>query len=114
MPGLGWRGVHPLHHRKTEELKQITASGNTFKAIASDWIETNRKRWTPYFLRQFEGSMASAVFPQIGALPIKQVTAAQRAEDNEEARGSWCGNRCHPDLSMVLGSVPVCSGKSSS
>jgi integrase len=94
-------GVHPLHNRKAEELKQTSDAGNTFKAIASDWIDKNKKRWTPYYLRQVERFMASDVFPQIGALPIKQVTAAHVLSimKKAEARGAesvaisirqWC------------------------
>jgi hypothetical protein len=93
--------VHPLHNRKAEELKQTTDAGNTFKAIANDWIEKNKKRWTPYYLRQVERFMASDVFPQIGALPIKQVTPAHVLSimKKVEARGAetiaisirqWC------------------------
>ena len=58
-------------------------------------------RWTPYYLRQVERFMASDVFPQIGALPIKQVTAAHVLSimKKTEARGAetiailirqWC------------------------
>jgi integrase len=99
--GLVDLGVHPLHNRKAEELKQTTNADNTFKAIANDWIEKNKKRWTPYYLRQVERFMASDVFPQIGALPIKQVTAAHVLSimKKAEARGAetiaisirqWC------------------------
>jgi integrase len=70
------QSIHPLHHRKAEELKKTTDAANTFKAIASEWIVKNKGRWTPYYLRQVERFMASDVYPSIGALPIKQVTAA--------------------------------------
>lgn len=69
-------GVRPLEHRKLVELKQLSEAGNTFNAIASEWIKKNSVRWSPYYLRQVEQAMASDVFPQIGALPIKQVTSA--------------------------------------
>ena len=32
------QGIHPLHRRKTDELRQVTEAGNTFKAVASEWI----------------------------------------------------------------------------
>jgi integrase len=80
-------GVHPLHNRKAEELKQIADAGNTFKTIANNWIEKNKKRWTPSYLRQVERFMAADVFPQIGTLPIKQVTAAHVLKIMKQAEG---------------------------
>ena len=84
------KGFHPLHNRKVEELKQVADAYNTFKAIAIDWIEKNKKRWTPSSLRQVERFMASDVFPQIGPLPIKQITAAHLLSimKKAEARGA--------------------------
>ena len=70
------QGIHPLHARRTEELKIATEAGNTFEAIASDWVSKNKSHWSAYYLRQVERFMASDVFPKIGTLPIKQVTAA--------------------------------------
>ena len=95
------QGVHPRHQRVTEELKQITDAGNTFKAIATDWIAKNGARWSPYYLRQVERFMGSDVFPEIGPLPIKQVTSAHilKIIKKAEARGAetvalqirqWC------------------------
>ena len=73
---LDKQSIHPLHNRDTEKLKRQSDAGNTFKAIAAEWISKNKDRWTPYYLKQVERFMETDVYPQIGALPIKQVTAA--------------------------------------
>jgi integrase len=79
--------THPTHDRQLKKLVEQHESGNTFKAIANEWVNKNKGRWSPYYLKQVEKLMGSDVFPKIGALPIKQVTAAhildvmQRAEN---------------------------------
>lgn len=95
------QGIHPLHQRRQEELQKVTEAGNTFKAIAKDWIAQNKARWSPYYLRQVERFMDSDVYPKIGTLPIKQVTAAHilKILKTAESRGAevvalnirqWC------------------------
>ena len=84
---LARQGIHPLHHRNTEKLKIENEAGNTFKAIAEDWISKNKNGWSGYYLRQIERFMASDVYPQIGTLPIKQVTAAHILQIIKKAEG---------------------------
>jgi len=95
------QGVHPLHHRKLEELKKISDAGNTFKAIANEWLSKNKNRWSRNYHRQIEKFMVSDVYPYVGALPVKQVTSAHVLQimKNAEARGAetiallvrqWC------------------------
>lgn len=70
------QGVHPSHNRQTARLVSHAENANTFEAVARDWIEQKRARWTPRYLRQVETVLAADVFPSIGGLPIRNVTAA--------------------------------------
>jgi len=94
-------GVHPSHNRQTQRLAQATEGANTFQAVAEEWIGKKKPGWTAYYLRQIERFMASDVFPYIGPLPIRSVTAAHLLEivRRVEGRGAatvallvrqWC------------------------
>ena len=69
-------GRHPAHARQTERTQQINANALTFKAIAEEWIAKKRSRWAPYYLLQIQRGMKSDIYPRIGRLPIRSVTAA--------------------------------------
>jgi integrase len=84
------QGIHPAHHRQAERLVNRTANANTFEALAREWIDKKAPGWTPYYLRQVERFLAADVFPHIGKLPIRNVTAAHLLEiiRRVEARGA--------------------------
>jgi hypothetical protein len=70
------QGIHPSHSRQTERLSNHAANANTFEAVAKEWISRKSPGWTLYYLRQVERFLESDVFPHIGRLPIRSVTAA--------------------------------------
>lgn len=70
------KGAHPSHARKTERLEVATNAGNTFKAIAQEWISGNSPRWTDYYRGQVSRFLENDVFPEIGNMPIRHVKAA--------------------------------------
>jgi len=74
------QGIHPSHNRKAERLATVSANANTFEAVAREWISKKSPKWTPYYLRQVERFMAADVFPYVGKLPIRSVTAAHLLE----------------------------------
>jgi len=69
------QGIHPAHHRRANVAQRIAENANTFEAIASEWIENKRVRWSPYYAKQVDRAMKADVFPFVGGLPIKSVTA---------------------------------------
>ncbi len=78
--GLVKQGIHPAHNRQALRVAQIAEGGNTFETVAREWIEKNKARWTPYYLRQVERFLQVDVYPYIGTLPIRSVTAARLLE----------------------------------
>lgn len=68
------QGIHPAHHRKAERLRQTYANANTFKAVAEEWLEGKKSGWSNRTYRQRKNLLEKDVFPQIGSLPIDQVT----------------------------------------
>ena len=99
--GLVKQGIHPSHHRQAARLAQLTENANTFEAVAREWIGKKAPKWAPAYLRQVERFMTADVFPYIGNLPIRNVTAAHLLEivRRVEGRGAetvalmarqWC------------------------
>src|SRR5690606_27929630 len=71
---------HPSHQRQAERLINRTANASTFESLAREWIDKKSPGWTPYYLRQVERFLAADVFPHIGKLPIRNVSAAHLLE----------------------------------
>ncbi len=70
------RGIHPAHDRQTDRLATVNANANTFEAVAREWIAKKKSNWTLYYARQVERFLELDLFPSIGKLPIRSVTAA--------------------------------------
>ena len=73
-------GIHPAHNRRAALAAKVYENRNSFEAVAREWIEQGRSRWTAYYLRQVERFLEADVFPYIGTLPIRSVTAAHLLE----------------------------------
>lgn len=74
------QGIHPSHSRQAERLATHAENANTFEGVGREWIAMKKKGWTPYYLRQVERFLTADVFPYIGNLPIRSVTAAHLLE----------------------------------
>lgn len=71
------RGVHPTRHRKAEAARRNAEATNTVEAVAREWIAKKRSTWSGYYAGQVERFLQRDVFPRVGALPIREVSAAQ-------------------------------------
>ena len=85
--GLIKQGIHPAHHRKLEKATRVAENAHTFEAVAREWIDKKKPGWTPYYLHQVERFLSADVFPFIGALPIRNVTAAHLLETIQRIEG---------------------------
>ncbi|MFP5418800.1 MAG: tyrosine-type recombinase/integrase [Gammaproteobacteria bacterium] len=74
------QGIHPAHNRQAARLANHAENANTFEAVAREWIAKKKLGWTPYYLRQVERFHDTDVFPYIGSLTIRNVTAAHLLE----------------------------------
>ena len=69
------KGEHPRIEREVLKLKKLHEGADTFKGIATEWMESKAAHRSAYYAKQIQRSMDVDVFPVIGALPIRQVTA---------------------------------------
>ncbi len=69
-------GVHPSHKRKLDRIRQTSEHSNTFRTVASEWLERNSEHWTERTYKQRERALENDVYPYIGSLPVRQVSPA--------------------------------------
>lgn len=69
-------GRNPAHVRQTEKTKQLNENRNTFKVVAHEWIERRLVQRTEKYRDQIDRAFANDVYPKIGRLPLKEITAA--------------------------------------
>ena len=70
------KGIHPSRHRRAERLATHAEQANTCEGVAREWIDKKRTNWTAYYARQVSRFLDTNVFPHIGDMPIRSVTAA--------------------------------------
>jgi integrase len=70
-------GKDPSVERRRRRLQVITKGGTTFEVIARDWHELNKGHWVELHAYDVLPSLERDVdvFPEIGATPIKDITA---------------------------------------
>ena len=63
--------------RKDERDAKDREAENTFEAVAEDWIETNRAKWSEGQIERIRSSLKRDVFPALGKRPIAEITPAE-------------------------------------
>ncbi|MEE5122136.1 integrase arm-type DNA-binding domain-containing protein [Pseudomonas alliivorans] len=70
-------GRNPAHVRQTEKASQLADNRNTFKVVAQEWIEKRLAKRTEKYRDQIGRAFENDVYPSIGRLPLREITAAQ-------------------------------------
>jgi hypothetical protein len=70
-------GIDPS--AKKQEIKQILALNheNNFKALAVEWLEKEKSKWTAKHAATTLKRMENNLFPALGSRPIKEITPAE-------------------------------------
>ena len=72
------KDIDPQEHKKTEQLRQKSATENTFQKVAAEWFKTKESAGlATHTLNDIWRSMSKYVFPHIGSMPIANITAQQ-------------------------------------
>jgi integrase len=70
------KGINPTDEKRTDKMRQTNERANTFKAVAEEWVEKKKPGWSPYYLKQVLHGLDADIYPEIGNLPMRQITAA--------------------------------------
>ncbi|WP_263147779.1 integrase arm-type DNA-binding domain-containing protein [Pseudomonas sp. RIT-PI-AD] len=70
-------GKHPAHARKSAKAQQLAENRNTFQVVAEEWVAERLAKRTEKYRDQILRAFERNVFPLIGRLPMREITAAQ-------------------------------------
>jgi len=68
-------GIDPSLNKQASKLTSHLSSENNFEAIAREWFKTHQKDKAPQHKNRVMSRMENDLFPPIGHLPIKSITA---------------------------------------
>lgn len=68
------QGINPAHARQLDKIRAAQDAGNTFEAVAREWVAL--KDWEEITKSRRLDMLTRVIFPKIGALPVKQITPA--------------------------------------
>lgn len=71
------QGINPSHRRQLDKQQTIDIGRETFKAVAEEWIQKMTPRWTTRHRDQISNNFAEDVYPHIGHLGMRNITARQ-------------------------------------
>jgi integrase len=69
-------GKDPAVEKRLRRLQIVTDGGTTFEAIAREWHGINKGHWVEQHAYDVLHSLERDVFPDLGSIPIKSITAA--------------------------------------
>jgi integrase len=69
------QGIDPSAARKRVKQSLKVDQENAFELIAKEWHGKQSARWTPDHAARVLDSLADNVFPDLGAVPVKDITA---------------------------------------
>lgn len=72
-------GVDPSVEKRARKLEQQSKALNTFEAVARDWLEHAKAKWTPTTKAQILASLERGIFPSLGARPIADIKPGEVA-----------------------------------
>lgn len=77
--------IDPMANKKENKRQAIRKAQNTFKAVALEWHDQNKDRWSKNYAYKILKGLELNVFPYIGHRPIAEITPPELL--NECLRG---------------------------
>ncbi|HEX2363760.1 MAG TPA: integrase arm-type DNA-binding domain-containing protein, partial [Bradyrhizobium sp.] len=73
-------GRDPVQQKRMEKAAAATASGDTFDALAKQWLANQKLGWSPIHYEKSERALERDVLPYLGRLPVAQIKAPLSVE----------------------------------
>jgi len=73
-------GLDPSARKKERVREAKLANSNSFEAVAREWHEIMRPKWTPHHAKNIIESLEQDIFPAIGHRPIAELKAPEILE----------------------------------
>lgn len=71
------QGLDPSFEKKRARIKNLVSSGNTFQALASEWLDNRREGLSANYLKQLESLLKRDLYPLLGHYPIDRIAAPE-------------------------------------
>lgn len=68
-------GIDPMMDKKKREQLANTNSQDTFEAVANEWYENRKSRWSDNYSKGVRQRLEKDLYPQLGVYPISQIEA---------------------------------------
>lgn len=83
-------GVDPMEERKINKLKAMNPTGQTFKAVALEWLEKQIPQWSEVHAKRCTRQLERDLFPYIGSRKINELEPVEvlAAVRKTEQRGA--------------------------
>lgn len=70
------QGINPTDHRGQAISTTVAESKNTLRAVALEWLEDNRRDWSPGYIAQVEDGLNRVILPALGDRGIRSITSS--------------------------------------
>ena len=70
------KGMSPSIARKVARALNVERGEATFAAVATEWLDHNKKAWSGHHHERNEGLLRRILFPELGPLPVHEITEA--------------------------------------
>lgn len=67
----------PIQEKKLAKLKAIIRTANNFEAVALEWHDNQKERWTKRHCDYVLARLKADIFPHLGFRPISEITAPE-------------------------------------
>ena len=85
------QGKDPSFARKEEKLQASLRAEHTFEALALEWHEHNKARWSDSHANNIKHRLATDIFPRMGNRPVSEISSLELLEAVRkiESRGAF-------------------------
>lgn len=73
-------GKNPLTSKRARQTAAIEASGQTFGALAHEWLTSRIPHWSPGNHRRVRGALEKHVYPSMRSRPLEEITPIEWME----------------------------------
>jgi integrase len=67
------QGRHPSKERQLERAAAVASSGETFGALASEWLAKQKSGWSAVHYEKSKRALERDVYPRLGRLPVSAI-----------------------------------------
>lgn len=70
-------GIDPSDQKRQGKLAKKTAASNTFEAVALEWFELKKPKWSESSIVRTKSQLETKLFPWLGKRPVNEITAQE-------------------------------------